>query len=38
MFGKDGKRLAGPALRDLPVFKVAETGDKKTTGYIVTIL
>ncbi len=38
MFGKDGKRLAGPALRDLPVFEVAEVGDKKTTGYIVTIL
>jgi cytochrome b6-f complex iron-sulfur subunit len=38
MFGKDGKRLAGPAIRDLTVFKVTEVGDKETTGYIVTIL
>ena len=38
MFGKDGKRLAGPALKDLPMFKVAEVGDRKPTGYIVSII
>ena len=38
MFSKEGKRLDGPARKDLPVFKVTETGEGKTTGYVVAIL
>ena len=36
-FGKDGKRLAGPARLDLPIFTVEKIGATDTTGYIVTI-
>lgn len=32
-----GKRLDGPAQKDLAVFQVSKTGDKITTGYIVKI-
>jgi Rieske Fe-S protein len=36
-FGKDGKRLAGPARLDLPIFTVEKIGATDITGYIVTI-
>jgi len=35
-FSKQGKRLAGPAKLNLPVYKVAKAG-KGRTGYVVTI-
>lgn len=34
-FSTQGKRLAGPAQRDLPVFKVEALGEGK--GYMVTV-
>ena len=37
-FGKDGKRLDGPARLDLPTFMVEKTGATDVTGYIVTIV
>ncbi len=36
-FGKDGKRLDGPARLDLPVFTVEKLGATDIKGYIVTI-
>ncbi|MEN8134179.1 MAG: Rieske 2Fe-2S domain-containing protein [Thermodesulfobacteriota bacterium] len=36
-FGKDGKRLAGPARLDLPIFTVEKIGGTDITGYIVAI-
>ncbi len=36
-FSKDGKRLAGPARLDLPVFTVEMIGTTDISGYIVTI-
>lgn len=36
-FAKDGKRLAGPARRDLPTYTVKTVGATDVTGYIVTI-
>lgn len=37
-FDKKGKRLAGPARRDLPAFKVDRIGAPDVTGYVVTIV
>ena len=36
-FGRDGKRLAGPARLDLPTFTVEKIGTPDVTGYIVTL-
>jgi Rieske Fe-S protein len=36
-FGKDGKRISGPARLDLPTFRVTKIGATDVTGYIVTI-
>ena len=36
-FGRDGKRLAGPARLDLPTYKVTTVGTTDVAGYIVAI-
>jgi len=36
-FSKEGKRLAGPAQRNLPTFRVEKTGAEEVTGYIVAV-
>lgn len=36
-FSKMGKRLAGPAQLDLPIFSVEKTGADEVTGYIVAV-